>query len=215
MGNYLKQFESHSQYENFIESSDFVTPNVSYCEGVLGVELHYNSDSQTDNNALIASYYVNDASQQTYIYGYYVDGDYRILGANMFSNIKIDGVDVSPSSVDANKGMYQLSVGEHTIEFTLIDPTTIPNESFYDCPITAMSIPDSVTTIGGYAFADCGSLINATFPSGLLTIENNAFKNCCSLDDASKNFIQAINASAWSCSSSGGGGENPGGSVFA
>ena len=215
MGNYLKQFESHSQYESFIESSDFVTPNVSYCEGVLGVELHYNSDSQTDNNALVVSYYVNDASQQTYIYGYYIGDNYSVLGTDMFSNIKIDGVDVSPSSVDANEGTYQLSAGEHTIEFTLIDPTTIPFESFFGCLITAMSIPDSVTTIKDSAFFNCDELVSVTFPSGLSTIENNAFKGCCSLDSASKNFIQAINASAWSCSSSGGGGENPGGSVFA
>lgn len=184
-----------------------MTPNVSYCEGVLGVELHYNSDSQTDNNALVVSYYVDDASQQTYIYGYYVEDNYSILGADMFSNIKIDGVDVSPSSVDANEGMYQLSAGEHTIEFTLIDPTTIPTESFCESQITAVSIPDSVTTIENSAFYNCAELVSVTFPSGLSTIENDAFGDCCSLDNASKNFIQAINASAWSCENSGGGGD--------
>lgn len=37
---YLKLFESHQGYEGYSESSDFITPNVSYCEQEN--EVHYN-----------------------------------------------------------------------------------------------------------------------------------------------------------------------------
>lgn len=37
---YLKLFENHSQYEDFIETKDFIKPNVSYC--IEQEEVHYN-----------------------------------------------------------------------------------------------------------------------------------------------------------------------------
>ncbi len=39
-------------------------------------------------------------------------------------------------------------------------------------------VPDSVTTIGGWAFGGCENLTNLTLPSGLETIENHAFVIC-------------------------------------
>ena len=40
MGKYIKKFDTHSDYEDFIETEDFIKPNVSYC--VDNVEVHYN-----------------------------------------------------------------------------------------------------------------------------------------------------------------------------
>ena len=40
MGKYIKKFDTHSDYEDFIETEDFIKPNVSYC--VDDVEVHYN-----------------------------------------------------------------------------------------------------------------------------------------------------------------------------
>ena len=40
MGKYIKKFDTHSDYEDFIETEDFIKPNVSYC--VNDVEVHYN-----------------------------------------------------------------------------------------------------------------------------------------------------------------------------
>ena len=39
-------------------------------------------------------------------------------------------------------------------------------------------VPDSVTTIGGWAFGGCENLTNLTLPRGLETIENHAFVVC-------------------------------------
>lgn len=40
MGKYIKKFDTHSDYEDFIETEDFIKPNVSYC--IDNVEVHYN-----------------------------------------------------------------------------------------------------------------------------------------------------------------------------
>ena len=40
MGKYIKKFDTHSDYEDFIETEDYIEPNVSYC--VDDVEVHYN-----------------------------------------------------------------------------------------------------------------------------------------------------------------------------
>lgn len=40
MGKYIKKFDTHSDYEDFIETEDFIRPNVSYC--VDNKDVHYN-----------------------------------------------------------------------------------------------------------------------------------------------------------------------------
>ncbi|MBQ4268240.1 MAG: leucine-rich repeat protein [Clostridia bacterium] len=42
----------------------------------------------------------------------------------------------------------------------------------------SFAIPDSVTTIGWYAFENCQNLTNVTIPDSVTTIESGAFKNC-------------------------------------
>ena len=46
---------------------------------------------------------------------------------------------------------------------------------------TSVTIPDSVTTIGGYAFAGSASLTSVTIPDGVITIGDYAFLSCTSL----------------------------------
>ena len=50
-----------------------------------------------------------------------------------------------------------------------------------DCGVTQYTIPDSVTTIGGYAFAGCRSLTSVTIPDSVTMIEKCAFFICNSL----------------------------------
>lgn len=40
MGKYFKRFESHSQYEQYIQSENYITPNISVCDSER--EIHYN-----------------------------------------------------------------------------------------------------------------------------------------------------------------------------
>ena len=44
--------------------------------------------------------------------------------------------------------------------------------------ITVLTIPDGVTSIGGYAFKGCSSLISVTIPNSVTSIGYEAFKGC-------------------------------------
>ena len=59
--------------------------------------------------------------------------------------------------------------------------TTIGNRAFIWCGLTSVTIPNSVTTIGEYAFCRCESLTSVTIPNSVTTIGNSAFSHCGSL----------------------------------
>jgi hypothetical protein len=56
--------------------------------------------------------------------------------------------------------------------------TAIADAAFIGINFTAVTIPDSVKTIGNNAFVDCKLITNITIPSSVTRIGNNAFLNC-------------------------------------
>ena len=90
-------------------------------------------------------------------------------------------------------------------EYTIPDSvTTIGDYAFYGCSsLTSITIPDSVTTIGYHAFSYCSSLINTTITNGVTTVEDYAFWHCESLTDvALPNSVATIGNWAFECCSS-------------
>ena len=71
-------------------------------------------------------------------------------------------------------GCFQLS-GNITIPEGV---TTISDHAFTSTAITSITWPTTVTTIGGLAFASCGSLATVTMPNSVTLIEGGAFYNC-------------------------------------
>ena len=169
MSKYLKKFENHTQYENYINGSDAILPNVSICttEG----DVHYNPyvPPTPIETRLVAKYNVTDTSNPTILF-FSNDGQ--------FSEIEIDGV-VQPSVVNE----YTFSTaGEHTVKYTLTDQTSIGEQTFGNCyNLTSIYIPNSVTSIGYGTFRECRSLTSCIIGSGVTSIGESAFYGCGSL----------------------------------
>lgn len=63
-----------------------------------------------------------------------------------------------------------------------IDPlqymTEIPECFAYEANITGVTIPDNVTSIEGYAFCSCSSLVSVVIPDSVMNISKHAFGHC-------------------------------------
>ncbi len=70
--------------------------------------------------------------------------------------------------------------GVHNVTFGA-KVTSIPERAFKDSPLSEISIPATVETIGDYAFSGCAALESVNLTDGLTTIGYGAFKNCTAL----------------------------------
>ena len=61
--------------------------------------------------------------------------------------------------------------------------STIPNGTFTGCGFTTITIPNTVTSIGMHAFADCENLTSITIPNSVTSIGDYAFMDCSNLTE--------------------------------
>ena len=58
---------------------------------------------------------------------------------------------------------------------------TIGSYAFEGCSLKTVTIPEGVTSIGNFAFSECGSLISVIIPKSMSIISKGAFENCIAL----------------------------------
>ena len=77
--------------------------------------------------------------------------------------------------------------------------TTIGGSAFSGCSaLTSVNIPNSVTTTGGSAFSGCSALTSVTIPNSVTKIDNHTFEYCSTLTSINiPNSVTAIEEDAF------------------
>ncbi len=176
---YLKYFKTDVDYKNYFNSNDFVTPNVSYVEDTNIV--YYNPydliimTSESNPEVMKVCYnqgwaespnemYASEAAKVTSI-----GTAFRGLG-NGGSDSGYSGSNIS----------FTFSFDEFKY-FTGV--TSIVDGAFQESNIVSITIPDSVTSIGDYAFNTCSSLTSITISDSVTSIGDYTFGNCSELKE--------------------------------
>ncbi len=110
-------------------------------------------------------------------------------GCTSLTTITVDSNNANYSSIDGvlfNKDETTLITypkGKLSAAYTIPDSvTSIGNYAFGYCTsLASVTIPDSVTSIGSYAFEDCTSLSSVTIGNSVTSIGNYAFRDCSKL----------------------------------
>lgn len=92
---------------------------------------------------------------------------YKVVNGVVFS-----GKGTAPTTLNIFPG------GKSTIYTVPTGTTIIGPHAFRGSIVKTVNVPITVTTIHGYAFANCTALTDINMSRGLKTIEGNAFSNC-------------------------------------
>ncbi len=108
---------------------------------------------------------------------------YSFESAGIYYNITGNNtVEVTYSDRDNNTYSGSISVPETvTNNGTEYSVTTIGESAFKGSAVTSVSMPESITSIGRYAFFGCENLESVVLPESLTTLGSSAFSSCKSL----------------------------------
>ena len=118
-------------------------------------------------------------------------GDWAFWRCSSLESISVDINNQYYSSENGNlfnkdkTTLIQYAIGKTDTQYTIPDSvTSIGKYAFYQCSsLESVVIPDSVESIDGDAFGYCSSLTSVVIPDSVTSIDTNAFWNCSSLTD--------------------------------
>ena len=204
MGKHLKKFDTHTEYETYIEGENVILPNVSYCDD--NKDVHYNPIPPKATVRL--TFTVSEPSRERIsiagdlsAFGGSTDAD----GLSKVETMRVDGVEVDMETAVTKENildMYGVVIdgyfynftesGQHTIEYILNDMTVnegiccaIGNFTYQGLPFTSeisnASVKINADEIEGFSFANSPSIESVTIGNSVTSIGDGAFYNCSSL----------------------------------
>ena len=209
---YIKEFNTHQEYEEYIGSQGKVLPNVSYCDDVSDV--HYNpGEKPTEDGLITVVYEVESTSEPTRLW-------------NIENRQHVTGMTVDGETMSELVGEYTFATtGEHTVVYSTDDGTSVDLAMFEDCytivraalgngitstsrdlfqgcfRLESVQLPETLTAIEMNTFMDNASLYQITLPESLITIGQMAFFMCAVMDEITipKNVTQIGGSCFISC----------------
>lgn len=207
MSKYLKKFETHQEYEAYIQDrQNLVLPNVSFCEDTPN-EVHYNPYvpqffcKLTLNDGSIVNIEGSGELTSTMTRPYSAScvsaeiGELcTSVGSNAFgawNNLKSI---VIGKNVTSGLDNFSNAFMKNNLTSIVVDPSntvydsrdncngiieTAANALTVGCQTTV--IPNGVTTIEAYAFNRCQGLVDYVVPEGVTKILDSAFDDCSDL----------------------------------
>ena len=135
-------------------------------------ENSYQSDSEGENAALLSGDLLGNGSCGANLEWYYdVEKTLTFVGSGAMTNYS--------NSYSSNRPPWYNYRTEITAIVIPEGVTSIGSYAFYGCSaLQTVTIPKGVTSIGTYAFASCSALMTANLPEGLITIDAYAFSGC-------------------------------------
>ena len=166
MGKYLKEFQSHSDYNTYITGQDKILPNVSYC--VNENEVHYNP--WYDPERFVAKFNVTTTTTATSLFN----------NPTILQELEIDGVKYNGNDIFSHYNHTFSTTGIHTVKYTLTDGTTsIDGGSFAGkSNMVSITIPDTITELGPGCFSGCIGLTKIDIPNSVTTVGQGSSGSC-------------------------------------
>ncbi len=183
---YLKVFDQHSDYQTFVQSADYIRPNISCCKQEHDV--HYSP------NNLVTCIFKTSNETELYLYS----------EVSQFNVNTIKTIYVNDEIVDKSNRAYPCSANTtYTVKYEFVNNKVVPNyflgelresmpetiiipdgiteigqSAFYSAlPINdktkSITIADSVTTIGEQAFFCCDHMTYIRLPKNLSVLDRS------------------------------------------